>query len=63
MNPQEPPVDAKKGKSTAILNAALIGFLIGIVLFSIYNNSLGLFTLIPLYFVYRLLNQRQADQP
>jgi uncharacterized membrane protein YbjE (DUF340 family) len=49
---------AKKLKSTATMNAVLIGFLIGIILYSILKNSIGLFTLIPLFFVFKLLNKK-----
>lgn len=48
--------EAKKMKSISITNAVLIGFLIGIVVYSIVKNSLGLFTLIPLFFAYKLIN-------
>lgn len=46
-----------KSKSTAITNAVIIGFMIGIVVWSVAKNSVGLFTLIPLFFVYKLLNK------
>ena len=48
---------AKKIKSTSIINAGLFGFMIGIVIYSIMKNSLGLFTLIPLFFAFALLNK------
>lgn len=47
---------AKKMKSTAIINALIIGFMIGIILWSIAKNTLGFFTLIPLYIIYRMVN-------
>lgn len=53
---QELLKEAKKMKSTSITNAVLIGFLIGIVIYSIMKNSLGFFTLIPLFFAYKLIN-------
>ncbi len=43
---QELLQEAKKMKSTSITNAVLIGFLIGIVFYSIMKNSLGFLTLI-----------------
>jgi len=52
---------AKRMKSTSIANAVLIGFLIGIVCYSIIKNSLGFFTLIPLFFAYKLINQLKYD--
>ncbi len=48
--------EAKKMKSTSIVNALLIGFLMGIVFYSLAKNSWGLVTLIPLYFVYKIIN-------
>ena len=45
---------AKKMKSTSITNAVLIGFLIGIIVYNIAVNSLGFFTLIPLFFAYKI---------
>jgi uncharacterized membrane protein YbjE (DUF340 family) len=53
---------AKKQKSTNIMNTFLIGFLIGIVIFSIVKNSLGFFTLILLFFAYKLINNSKYDK-
>lgn len=53
---------AKKNKSTSIINALLIGFMIGIVVWSIAKNNVGFFTLIPLYFVYKMLNKPKKDK-
>ena len=58
---QELLQEAKKMKSTAIINAVLIGFLIGIVLYSIMKNSLGFLTLILLFFIYKLVNNSKYD--
>ncbi|PWA07682.1 FUSC family protein [Flavobacterium laiguense] len=58
---QELLQEAKKMKSTSITNGFLIGFLIGIVFYSIVKNSLGLFTLIPLFFVYKLINNSKYN--
>ena len=48
--------EAKKMKSFSIMNGFLIGFLIGIIVYSIAKNSWGMLTLIPLYFAYKLIN-------
>ncbi|MBC6112956.1 hypothetical protein ACFOG5_09900 [Pedobacter fastidiosus] len=48
--------EAKKMKSASIINALLIGFLIGIVFFSVMKNTWGFLTLIPLFFIYKLIN-------
>ncbi|TDQ15083.1 hypothetical protein DFQ04_2969 [Algoriphagus boseongensis] len=46
---------AKKVKSSSIYHAVLIGFLIGIVIYSAINNALGFLTLIPLFLAYKLI--------
>lgn len=48
--------EAKKMKSFSIMNGFLIGFLIGIIVYSIAKNSWGMLTLIPIYFAYKLIN-------
>ena len=53
---QELLQEAKKMKSASITNAIFIGFLVGIVFFSIVKNSIGFFTLIPLFLAYKLIN-------
>ncbi len=54
--------EAKKMKSTSITNAVLIGFMIGIVIYSVVKNSLGFFTLIPLYFIYKVFNKSKDNK-
>ncbi len=48
--------EAKKMKSFSIINAFIVGFFIGIVIYSIVKNSWGFLTLIPLYFIYKMVN-------
>lgn len=48
---------AKQMKSTAILNAFLIGFLAGIIVYSVVKSTWGMLTLIPLFFIYKLVNK------
>jgi ABC-type phosphate transport system permease subunit len=48
--------EAKKMKSFSITNAFLIGFLVAIICYSIAKNSWGMLTLIPLYFIYKMVN-------
>jgi len=65
MNEKEPLELSKKEllaetnetKSNPIINALLIGFMVGIIIFSIVKSTVGLFTLIPLYFIYKLVNK------
>jgi ABC-type phosphate transport system permease subunit len=53
---------AKKMKSTSITNALLIGFMIGIIVYSIVKNSIGFFTLIPLFFAFKLFNDSKNNK-
>lgn len=53
--------EVKKRKTTSLMNAVIIGFLVGIICYSIWKNTLGLFTLIPLYIIYRLINKSKYD--
>ena len=48
--------EAKKMKSSTIMSAFVIGLMIGIVIYSAVKSSIGFFTLIPLYFIYKLVN-------
>jgi len=54
--------EAKKLKSFSITNAFIIGFLIGIVIFSIIKSTFGFLMLIPLYLVYRMINDPKAKR-
>jgi len=58
---QELLQEAKKIKTASIANAVLIGFLIGIVFYSVVKNSWGFLTLIPLFLVYKLINNSKYD--
>ncbi len=48
--------EAKKLKSFSITNAVLIGFLFGIIIYSVFMNTWGFLTIIPLYLIYKLVN-------
>lgn len=58
---QELLQEARKRKSVAIMNAGLIGFLVGIVVYSFVKNTWGLLTLIPLFLAYKLINNSKHD--
>lgn len=53
---------AKKMKSSAITHAVLIGFMIGIIIYSIVNNAYGLFTLIPIYLIYKFVGNNDEHK-
>ena len=48
--------EAKELKSFSIINAALIGFLLGIIFVTIYYSAYTVAFLIPLYLVYKFVN-------
>ena len=54
--------EAKKMKSESIISAALIGFMIGIVIYSNLKNSVGLFTLIPLFFAFKVFHKPDKNK-
>lgn len=54
--------EAKKRKSNKVTNSFLFGFLIGIIIYSIVKNSWGILTLIPLYFLYQLINNSKENK-
>jgi len=49
--------EAKKIKSTNISNAFIVGFLIGIIIFSVAVSAWGLSILIPLFLIYKFVNK------
>ena len=59
---QELMAEAKKMRSVNIQYALLIGFLIGIILFSVMKSTIGFFTLIPMYFVYKMIKNPTQDR-
>jgi hypothetical protein len=56
LSDQELKDELKKIKSFSITNAFLVGFLAGIIIYSVAKNTWGMLTLIPLYFIYKLIN-------
>lgn len=59
---QELLEEAKKLKSFSVTNAFIIGFLIGIVIFSIVKSTFGFLMLIPLYLIYKMANDPKAKR-
>lgn len=53
--------ETKKTKPTPLINTLLIGVMIGIIIFSVLKSSLGFFTLIPLYFIYKMVNNSMSN--
>ena len=55
-------VEAKKMKKESIIQAFIIGFLIGIILFSVFYKSVGWFTLIPLYMIFKVFHNPERNK-
>jgi len=51
----------KKMKSSEITHAVIIGFLVGIIIYSVAQNTWGFLTLIPLYLIYRFIGDPKAN--
>lgn len=54
--------EAKKMKMSSVTYAVFIGFLIGIVIYSIAKNSFGFLTLIPLFLAYKLIGNNKKNK-
>jgi hypothetical protein len=48
---------AKNSKPSPIIDAFFIGFLVGVVIYSVTANSWGFLTLLPLYLIYIFLKK------
>ena len=60
-NDQELLEESKKVRLSPIYNAVFIGFLAGILIFSLTKNSLGLVALIPLFLIYKLVQSSKKN--
>lgn len=54
---QELLEEFNKIKPSPILDAFLIGFLVGIIIFSVVVSAWGIFTLIPVWMIYTFLKK------
>lgn len=52
----------KRIKQSSLMDAFFIGFLVGIIIFSVIASTWGLLTLIPLYLIYRLLKKSKKRE-
>jgi cadmium resistance protein CadD (predicted permease) len=55
----------KKGehlKSNLIINALLIGIYMGVIMSSEVKNTWGLFTLVPLFLIYKMINNSESHK-
>ena len=59
---QELIEEVEKIKPSPIVDAFFIGFLVGIIIYSLIVNSWGFLTLIPLFMVYKLLKKSKRNE-
>lgn len=52
--------EVKKIKSAQLINATLIGFMFGVIIYGVAKNYLGFFGLIPIFLVFRVFNNPKA---
>ena len=55
-------LEAVKHKPSPIIDAFFIGFLVGVIIYSVAANSWGFLTLIPLYIIYVFLKKPKKYQ-
>jgi F0F1-type ATP synthase assembly protein I len=53
---------SKKITSNKIVDAIIIGFLFGIIIYSVVNKSWGFLTLIPIYLIYKFVNKSKTNK-
>jgi hypothetical protein len=49
-------------KSASITSALLIGIMVGVIIWSVAKNNVGFFILVPLFFIYKLVNNSKNDE-
>ena len=54
--------EVKKIKTSPMVDAFFIGFLVGIIIYSLVANTWGFLTLIPLFMVYGLLKKPKRNE-
>ncbi|MDA7744461.1 FUSC family protein [bacterium] len=62
LSDQELIDETKKMKKASILSALTIGIMAGIIIFSVIKSTWGVFTLIPLFFIYRIVKSPSNKQ-
>lgn len=58
---QELLAEAKKSKSNSTINALIIGFIVGVVIYGVVKNGFGFFMLIPLVLAYKFSNKPKSN--
>ena len=52
----------KEMKTAEVWHALLIGAMVGIIVYSVVKNTWGLVTLIPLFFIFKVLHQPERNR-
>jgi hypothetical protein len=55
------PQETQPNKLSPVTTALFIGFMFGIIFYSIAKNNWGLFTVIPLFFAYKLIKNAKLN--
>lgn len=62
LSDQELLSKAKEMKRSAILSAFTIGLMFGVILWSVVKSTVGFFTLVPLFFIYKMINSTEKTE-
>jgi hypothetical protein len=52
----------KAVKSSLIVSATIMGFLIGVAIYSAFKNGIGFFTFFPLFFVFLIVRSQASNK-
>ncbi|MCB0795507.1 MAG: hypothetical protein KDB88_12285 [Flavobacteriales bacterium] len=47
---------------SSLFHALFIGFLVGIVIYSVVKDTVGLVTLVPLFLIYRMFGKHKDEE-
>lgn len=62
LSDEELRVLAKKRKGARITSAFAIGFMIGVVIYSVFNETISLVVLFPLFIVFKIFHKPAQDK-
>jgi hypothetical protein len=62
LSDEELRAKAREMKSSEIAHAVLIGVMVGIIIYSVANNAVGLTLLIPLFFIFKVLHKPERNR-
>ena len=53
---------AKKLKSSKIMHALLVGIMAGIIIYSAVNDTISIFTFVPLFFIVKIVKDSKKNK-